>query len=75
MHAPSRSAPPGSDILATSPVINRHRGSKISGTVSVYATSVTLRRGKAILYLTLPNISAGVAPSQTVTHIFSVTVG
>ncbi len=65
----------GGDILTTMPYINNQSGSKISRKVSVYAANVPLQSGKTVAYLTLPNISNGVASGQAAMHIFAASVG
>jgi hypothetical protein len=64
-----------SDILATMPYINNQSGSKITRKVSVYAATLPLQSDKTVAYLTLPNISDGVASGQTAMHIFAISIG
>jgi len=65
----------GGDIVATMPTINNQSGTDISRIVSVYYASVALQPGKTVAYVTLPDISLGVANGQGAMHIFAVSVG
>jgi beta-glucosidase len=70
----SNSAPANGDILATLPYINTPTG-KENQHVSVYYVGVPLQQGKTIKYVTLPDISTGVAQGQPAMHIFAASVG
>jgi hypothetical protein len=65
----------GGDIVATMPYINNQSGTNISRKVSVYYASAALQPGKTVAYVTLPNISQGVANGQVAMHIFAASVG
>ncbi|MGH3171364.1 MAG: glycoside hydrolase family 3 C-terminal domain-containing protein, partial [Trebonia sp.] len=70
----SNSAPSGGDILATMPYINSPTG-KENQNVSVYYAGVPLQQGKTVKYVTLPDISSGVAQGQPAMHIFAASIG
>jgi hypothetical protein len=70
----SNSASAGGDILATLPYINTPAG-KENQHVSVYYTGVPLQQGKTVKYVTLPDVSAGVAQGQPAMHIFAASIG
>jgi len=70
----SNTAPPGGDILATLPYINTP-GGRENQHVSVYYIGVPLQQGKTVKYVTLPDVSQGVAQGQTAMHIFAVGIG
>lgn len=57
------------------PYINNQSGTKISRKVSVYYAPVPLQPGKTVSYVTLPDISQGVANGQSAMHIFAMAIG
>ena len=65
----------GGDIVATMPYINNQSGTNISRKASAYHAPVALQPGKTVAYITLPDISQGVANGQGAMHIFAVSVG
>jgi hypothetical protein len=67
-------ASPGGDILATLPYINNASG-KQTQRVSVYYAGVPLQQGKTLQYVTLPDVSSGVATGTTAMHIFAAAIG
>lgn len=71
----ANAAADGDGIEATMPYINNQNGTNISRKVSVYYASVALQPGKTVAYVTLPDISQGVANGQGAMHIFAVSVG
>ncbi|MER6223105.1 glycoside hydrolase family 3 C-terminal domain-containing protein [Streptomyces sp900105755] len=70
----SNTAPPGGDILASTPYLDTADGKK-DQRVSVYAQTVALAAGKTPAYLTLPDMGAPVAVNQVSLHVFAVAVG
>jgi beta-glucosidase len=70
----SNAAPPGGDILASVSYINTPTG-QLNQKVSVYYDPVQLQAGKTVRYVTLPDVSGGVAPGETAIHIFAVAIG
>ncbi len=70
----SNSAPSGGDILATLPYINAPTG-KENQHVSLYYVGVPLQQGKTVKYVTLPDVSAGVAQGQPAMHVFAASIG
>jgi beta-glucosidase-like glycosyl hydrolase len=71
----ANAAASGGDIVATMPYINNQTGSKISRKVSVYYAAIPLAANKTVAYVTLPDVSNGVANGQLGMHIFSLAVG
>jgi beta-glucosidase-like glycosyl hydrolase len=67
-------AAPGSDILATMPYLNGPAG-QINHSASVYCATLKLRPGKTVAYITLPDVSTGVADGVSAMHIFAMTIG
>ncbi|MDX6390800.1 MAG: beta-glucosidase [Streptosporangiaceae bacterium] len=67
-------ASPGGDILATVPYINTPTGMQ-NQHVSVYYAGVPLQQGKTVQYVTLPDVSTGVATGTTAMHIFAAAIG
>lgn len=65
---------PGGDIIASVPYINTPTG-KLNQRVSVYYAAVPLQAGKTVRYVTLPDISHGVATGTTAMHIFAAAIG
>jgi hypothetical protein len=64
----------GDQVLAIAPY--RHSASGISQhTASIYYTAVPLESGKTVAYVTLPDISPGVANGTTAMHIFAMAIG
>jgi beta-glucosidase len=41
----------------------------------VYYVGVPLQQGKAVAYVTLPDVSQGVATGETAMHIFAAAIG
>jgi beta-glucosidase-like glycosyl hydrolase len=70
----SNTAPSGGDILTTMSYINSPTG-KENHHVSLYYVGVPLQAGKTVKYVTLPDISSGVAQGQPAMHIFAASVG
>ncbi|MEV6116480.1 glycoside hydrolase family 3 C-terminal domain-containing protein [Streptomyces sp. NPDC052109] len=70
----ANTAPPGGDILASTPYLDTADGKK-NQKVSVYAQTVDLDPGKTPAYLTLPDMGAPVAVNQVSMHVFAVAVG
>jgi beta-glucosidase len=70
----SNTAPSGGDILATLPYINNPAG-KENQHVSVYYVGVPLQQGKAVAYVTLPNVSQSATQGQVAMHIFAISTG
>lgn len=70
----SNTAPSGGDILASLPYINNASG-KETQKVSVYYIGVPMQQGKTVKYVTLPDVSQGVAQGQVAMHIFAVGIG
>jgi beta-glucosidase len=70
----SNTAPPGGDILASAAYINNPTG-RTNQKVSVYYVGVPLQQGKAVAYVTLPDVSQGVATGETAMHIFAAAIG
>ena len=70
----ANSAVPGGDIVASAPYINTPTG-KQNQQVSVYYAAVPLQAGKTVRYVTLPDISQGVATGTTAMHIFAAAIG
>jgi len=67
---------PGSDILVTTPDWNQPPSGGIGDhAVSVYATSVPLDPGKTVAWVTLPDISSGIAQGQNALHVFALAIG
>jgi hypothetical protein len=64
----------GDDVLTTVPYINQPTGRQ-NQPVSIYYASLPIAAGKTPQYLTLPDVSQGVAAGQTAMHIFSVAIG
>jgi hypothetical protein len=71
----ANAAASGGDIVATMPYINNQTGSKISRKVSVYYAAIPIAANKTVAYVTLPDVSNGVANGQLGMHIFSLAVG
>jgi beta-glucosidase len=67
-------AAPGTNILATLPYANSASG-KDDHQVSLYGATLSLESGKTVAYVTLPDVSDGVASGQNAMHIFAMTVG
>ncbi|MBV9195251.1 MAG: glycoside hydrolase family 3 C-terminal domain-containing protein [Solirubrobacterales bacterium] len=70
----ANSAQPGGDILDTFPYHNSQTG-KAANAVSIYYQGIPLKAGKAIEYLTLPDVGSGVSSGQLAMHIFGVAIG
>jgi beta-glucosidase len=70
----ANSPQPSGDILYTFPYHNSQSG-KASRAVSIYYQPIPLRPKKQVHYITLPNVSQGVATSQTAMHIFALSIG
>jgi beta-glucosidase len=70
----SNSTPPNGDILATFPYINTPTG-KLNQHVSLYYVAVPLQQDKTVKYVTLPDVSPGVAQGENAMHIFAVSIG
>ncbi len=67
-------ASPGGDILTTLPYINNPGGQQ-NQHVSVYYAGIPLQQGKTVQYVTLPDVSSGVAAGTTAMHIFAAAIG
>ncbi len=70
----SNAAQPGGDVLDTFPYHNSQTG-RASNQVSIYYASVPLKASKTVKYVTLPDISQGVASSENTMHIFAMSIG
>ena len=64
----------GSDTLTTLPYINTGSG-KLNQKVSVYGATVPLQAGKALAYVTLPDVSQSATSGQAALHIFATAIG
>ncbi len=66
----------GSDVLVTTPNWNQPpNGTLGNHAVSIYATSVPIDASRTVASVTLPDVSAGTAPSQLALHIFALGIG
>jgi beta-glucosidase len=70
----SNSTPAGGDILASFPYIHNN-GGNYNQTVSIYYQGIPLQSGKAIKYVTLPNVSQQAIQGSTAMHIFAAAIG
>ncbi len=70
----ANSAQPDGDILDSFPYHNSKTG-KSNNEVSIYYASVPLKSGKTVKYVTLPDVSQGVATSVVAMHIFAMSIG
>jgi len=70
----ANSASGGGDILTSAAYINTPNGRQ-NQKVSVYYASVPLDPGKAVRYVTLPDVSNGAAQGQTAMHVFALAIG
>ena len=70
----SNSPQPGGDVLDTFPYHNSQTG-KASNAVSIYYMPVSLKSGKTVKYVTLPDVSQGVQTNTIAMHIFAVAIG
>ncbi len=70
----ANAASDGGDVLDTFPYHNTQTG-KGANKVSLYYESIPLQAGKQVEFVTLPNVSSGVATNQTAMHIFAVSIG
>jgi uncharacterized repeat protein (TIGR01451 family) len=70
----SNTAPSGGDILVTEPYLNTPTG-KLTQATSIYYIGVPLQKGKAVRYVTLPDVSQGAVQNQVAMHIFAVGIG
>jgi len=66
-------AAPGGDILASVPYMNTSTG-QMNQQVSVYYVAVPLQAGKAMQYVTLPDVSQQAVQGSPAMHIFAVTI-
>jgi beta-glucosidase len=64
---------PGSGILATLPYINTAAGRQTRN-VGVYGATLPLPPGKTVAYVTLPDVSQGVASGRNAMHVFAIAV-
>ncbi len=65
---------PGGDVVVTAAYLNTETGRQDQN-VSVYYASVPLQAGRAVRYVTLPDVSQGVATGQIAMHVFAAAVG
>jgi len=70
----SNTAVAGGDIVASFAYINSPTG-KLNQKVSLYYAAVPLQAGKTVRYVTLPDVSQGVASGETAMHIFAAAIG
>ncbi len=70
----ANSAQPGGDVLDTFPYHNTQTG-KGSNSVSIYYQAIPLKASKQVAYVTLPDVSQGVALNQAAMHIFAIAIG
>ena len=70
----ANSPQPGGDVLATFPYDNSQTG-KANNAVSIYYAAILLNAGKQVQYVTLPDVSQGVATNQVAMHIFAISIG
>jgi beta-glucosidase len=70
----ANSPQPAGDVLYTFPYHNSQTG-KANNAVSIYYHPIPLKANKQVEYVTLPNVSQGVAASQTAMHIFAISIG
>lgn len=64
-------AAPGGDIVATVPYINTATGQR-QQSASVYYASVPLQQGKAVQYVTLPDMGQAPTQGKVAMHIFAI---
>ena len=69
----ANAAPAGSDIVDTFPYHNNQTGK--GQAVSLYYMPIPLDPSKQVAYVTLPDVSVGVAVNQTAMHIFAMAIG
>jgi beta-glucosidase len=70
----ANSPQPGGDILDTFPYHNSQTG-KASNAVSIYYQPIPLKPAKQVEYVTLPDVTQGVAPGQAAMHVFAIAIG
>jgi beta-glucosidase len=70
----SNSAQAGGDILDTFPYHNSQTG-RAGNAVSIYYAPVSLKSGKTVKYVTLPDVSQGVQTNAVAMHIFAIAIG
>ncbi len=70
----SNSPQPGGDVLDTFPYHNSQTG-RAANAVSIYYASVPLKAGKTVKYVTLPDISQGIASGENTMHVFAASIG
>ena len=62
------------DVLDTFPYHNTPTG-KGSNAVSIYYQAIPLKSGKTVQYVTLPDVSQGIAQNQIAMHVFAIAIG
>jgi beta-glucosidase-like glycosyl hydrolase len=69
----SNSPAPGSDVLTSTPYLNS-TGGRNDQQVSMYYAAIPLDPGKAVEYVTLPDVSRGPVAGSLAMHIFALAV-